>query len=186
MQAVLDWRVVEARITLLVAAYAALFGAVVGVVWHAIAPAIAVARAINGSEAASKSLIGDDAWLALLGIAAGVVCVLMLFLVSPHAAVGPGAQLGLAVGGFLGMLVAARVGHLVGHHAVVSAVAARFPHATPAGIGQVASIFDFRVRAKGVLFAWPIASVFLCALIEWIRALKEPTPLRAAAYPGSP
>src|SRR6201999_1632168 len=50
-----------------VTAYSAVLGGLVGVIWPHVAPRVRLVPAINGSEAASKALLGDDMWLALLG-----------------------------------------------------------------------------------------------------------------------
>jgi hypothetical protein len=153
-----DWRV-EAMVAGFVAAYSAVLGAVVGVIWPRVAPHIHVARAVNGSEAATKALLGDDIWLAGLGIVAGVVAVAGLNLVARNAGAGPGAAVGLAVGGILGSLVAAHVGHMVQEPHVSTALRSSFPGITHGEVTTILGYFGFRVRAKFVLFAWPIAAV---------------------------
>jgi hypothetical protein len=184
----IDWRS-EARIGVLVTAFVTLFGSVVGVVWHALSPQLRIANAIQGSTADMKALIGDDVWLGALGVIAGVICVVLLRLVSNGSADGPGAQIGLAVGGLLGMLVAARVGHLIDHRgfdaSLASAVRAIVPNASDQGIRYVNNLFDLRVRAKGVLLAWPMASVLCNVLILGFRPVKQAPQVRLSAYPGS-
>ena len=181
-----DWSL-EAGTALLVTVFGALFGAIVGVLWHAVAPQIGVVAAVEGSSAATKALIGDDLWLGLLGIVAGVVAVLLVTLVAPNATGGPGAQVGLAVGGVLGMLVAARVGHLIGHQDLAGVVATRFPQGGQRVVDLVLGYFDFKVRASAVLLTWPMASIFLSTSIAWVRALKnQPTVRPASPYPGFP
>jgi hypothetical protein len=179
----INW-MLEARVGLVVTVFTLLLGSVVGLVWHAVAPQVGVVAAVNGSAAATKPLIGDDLWLALIGVIAGVVCVLVLRLLAPHVADGPGALVGLAIGGFLGMLVAARVGHLIGHQDLADIVRTNFPKGGQRAVDLVLGYFDFTVRAKAVLFAWPIVSVLLSGIITWIRALNQPTPRAASPYPG--
>jgi hypothetical protein len=175
----------EIRTAVLVSAFLTLLGSIVGIAWHALAPEIGIVDATNGSTAAMKALIGDDAWLGGLGLVAGVLSVLVLIVVARDDAEGPGATIGLAVGGFLGMLVAARVGHLIGHRELADAVKGGFPGVTPKGVKIVLSYFDFSVRAKGVLFSWPLAAVLLNGVIVFIRSLNEPPPQRLSTYPGS-
>jgi hypothetical protein len=161
------WR--EGVVAVLVAAYSVVLGAVVGLIWPRLAPHIRLVAAINGSEAATKALLGDDMWLALLGLVAGVLSVAVLTLVAREAGGGPGGVLGLAIGGLLGSLVAAQVGHLVQHPHVVSALRASFPGITPHSVATILSYFDFRVRAKAVLVAWPLAAVALHAVTVGLR-----------------
>lgn len=174
---------------IVVAVFAALLGALVGVVWHAVAPHLDVVAAINNPQTKTKSLIGQDLWLGLLGILAGIVCVALLRLVANQQADGPGAQIGLAVGGLLGMIVADRVGHLIGHHAfdasVASAVRSIIPNATDKGVQYVTGLFELKVRAKAVLFSWPIVAVALNVLVMGVRRPNESAPRYAPAYPGS-
>jgi hypothetical protein len=179
-----SWRT-EIRTAVLVTAFLALLGSAVGILWHALAPEIGIVAATNGSTAAMKPLIGDDAWLGGLGILAGILSVLVLVVVARDTSDGPGAMVGLAVGGFLGMLVAARVGHLIGHRELTDAVRNGFPGVTPKGIELVLGYFDFTVRAKGVLFSWPLAAVLLNGVIVFMRSLNEPPPQRLSTYPGS-
>jgi hypothetical protein len=176
---------VELRMFAVVTGFVTLLGSVVGVVWHALAPQIGIVAAAEGSASAMKALIGDDAWLGLLGALAGVLCVLVLTVVAPKQSHGPGAMLGLAVGGLLAMLVAARVGHLIGHRELTNVLQDGFPGITPKGVKLVLSYFDFSVRATAVLLAWPFASVLVNGLIVWVRTSNEAQPARTSAYPGS-
>jgi hypothetical protein len=175
----------EALVAIVVAVFATLLGSLVGVVWHALAPHVAIVPAAQGSADAMKALIGDDLWLALLGIVAGVVCVAALVAVSPRASARPGAMVGLAVGGLLGMLVAARVGHLIGHGDLTHALRTQVPGIGAADIKLVLSYFDFSARWKAALLSWPIASVLLNAVIAAMRVPNQPTRLVLSAYPGS-
>lgn len=159
----------EALVAVLVVAYSVLLGGAVGLIWPRVAPHLRLVDAINGSEAATKALLGDDMWLALLGIVAGVVSVALLALVARDAGQGPGGVIGLAVGGLLGSLVAARVGHLVEHPHVVTALRASFPGITHHSVNTILGYFDFRVRAKAVLLAWPLAAVIVQAAIVALR-----------------
>jgi hypothetical protein len=187
-----DWSA-EARTAAVVTVFAALLGSVVGVIWHAVAPTVGLLAAVNGSAAAMKPFIGDDVWLGFLGAIAGVVCVLVLTLTAPEASRGPGAQIGLAAGGFLGMLVAARVGHQIGHSDVNHSLQAIFRGGDPAGIRRVVTLLDFKVRATGMLLSWPIVSVVVSAATTWVRAFTAPAaPINSqqvpfpSLYSGSP
>jgi hypothetical protein len=170
--------ITEAAVALLVTAYSTLLGAVLGLVWPRLAPHVQLIRAIDGSEAAAKAVLGDDMWFALLGLVAGVVSVAILLLAAGDAGRGPGGVLGLAVGGFLGSLVAAHIGIHVQQPdpAQQQQTAAVLRHIAP-GITQhqidgVVNLFSFRVRANAVLVAWPIAAVILHAAAVISRYLR--------------
>jgi hypothetical protein len=164
-----SWIRAELRFGLVIAVYSALLGGVVGLIWQAGAPRVHLAAAIDGSESAAKPLIGDDVRLGVLGIIAGVVIAIVVLVFGRHRERGPGEVLGLAAGGVLGSLVAARVGDLARHHETVRAIAAAVPGVTSAQTANVLGYFGFHVRATGVLMLWPIASVavYLVAGFGW-------------------
>jgi hypothetical protein len=118
-------------------------------------------------------------WLALLGILAGVVTLAVALLIAPDATSGPGAVLGLAVGGVLGSLVAAQVGHLVQHPHVLADLRVAYPGITRQSTATILGYFDFRVRAKAVLVAWPLAAVIGHTLVTILRQYSP-------AWPGRP
>jgi hypothetical protein len=144
-----------------VAAYSTVVGGAVGLIWQAGAPRVHLGPAINGNEAAAKPLIGDDVHLGLLGIAAGVIVAVIVLLVARDRARGPGAVLGLAVGGVLGALVAARVGNVARHEDMVRALAALIPGVSHSESASLLGYFGFRLRATGLLMMWPIAAVVI-------------------------
>ena len=166
----------EALVAGLVAVYSLLLGGVVGLVWPHFAPHIRLVDAVFGSEAATKALLGDDLWLALVAGIAGVVAVIALWALSRGTADGPGSVVGLAVGGLLGSLVAAQVGHLAQHPNVLSVLHTWFPTITRHSAAAVLSDFDFRVRAKAVLMAWPFTAVVAQAAVVGLR-LRWPSRL---------
>jgi hypothetical protein len=170
----------------IVTAFVALFGAVAGVIWHALAPVLDPHVAYTDPEVVSKLMVGDDLWLALVGIVAGVVCVLAVVVVAPRSIDGPGALVGLAVGGCLAMLVADRVGYLIGVPGLHTTVGALYPGISAKSTAYLIGLFDFKARMTAVLLSWPLASVLLTAAIAWVRAVKQPTPQVYPAYPGSP
>jgi hypothetical protein len=163
------WLLDELRLGVVIAAYSALLGAVVGLVWEAGAPTVQLAQAINGNEAAGKPLIGDDVRLGLLGIIAGIVATAVVLLLGRDRERGPGEVLGLAAGGVLGALVAARVGDLARHHQMVSTIAKVVPGASKAETSTLLGYFGFHVRATGVLLFWPIAAVVVHLLASYAR-----------------
>jgi hypothetical protein len=174
------WRL-EAAAAVLVAAYCTLLGGVAGLVWSHVAPKIydptgasRLLAAFNGSEAATKVLLGDDMSYAFVMLGAGVVSVAILTLVGRrHGAVGgPGAMVGLAVGGLLGALVAAHLGHDIQRAHLVSAVPAlraTDPHITRK---VVLFYFDFEVRIRQFFVIWPITAVVLQGLVVGARRLR--------------
>jgi hypothetical protein len=168
----LDWRR-ELTAFGLITVFSALVGGAVGPIWHAVAPQLNLVSANDGSAAATKVLIGDDLWLGLVGILAGVACVLVLAVVARAMLRGPGAVLGLAAGGFLGSLVAAHLGHRVGHHQMVAGLATAFPHAKQHGIRLFLSYYDFRVRARAVLLGWPLAAVAGAGLVSLADQVRD-------------
>jgi hypothetical protein len=157
----------QLRLGVVIAAYSALLGAVVGLVWEAGAPTIQLAAAINGNEGAGKPLIGDDLRLGLLGIVAGILAAAVVLVLGRNRERGPGEVLGLAAGGVLGALVAARVGDLARHHQMVSTIARIVPGATPGETSNILDYFGFHVRATGVLLFWPIAAVAVHLLASY-------------------
>lgn len=159
----------EVLVAVVITAYSVLLGGVVGLIWPRVAPHIRLADAIFGSEAATKALLGDDMWLALLGAIAGLVVVAVAFVTARDAVAGPGGVVGLAVGGVLGSLVAAQVGHLVQHPHVVAALHAGFPTLAHHQIATILGYFDFRVRARAVLVAWPLAAVMVHSAVTTLR-----------------
>jgi hypothetical protein len=159
----------EALVALLVVAYSMVLGGAVGLIWPRVAPHIRLADAIDGSEAATKALLGDDLWLALLGIFAGVLSVALLALIARDAGGGPGGVLGLAIGGLLGSIVAAHVGHLVQSPHILSELKASFPGISAHSLTTIVGYFGFRVRARAVLVAWPVAAVALHAATAAFR-----------------
>lgn len=181
-----NWQV-ETRNALVIALYATLLGSLAGVVWHALAPRINIVGIAAGRLTGTgyKPMIGDDVWLGLVGVVAAIICVGALLIVAPDASRGPGAMFGLAIGGFLGMLVAARVGHLIGHSDFDTALRSAYPQAQVSRITSFLGSYDFSLRAKAALFTWPFVSVALNTLILGMRRTNQPTPLMVSAYPGS-
>jgi hypothetical protein len=162
------WRM-EILVAEVVTLYSLVLGAAVGLLWPRVAPHIRLVAAINGSEAATKALLGDDMWLALLGIIAGIVSVALLALVAGDDGAGPGGAIGLALGGVLGSLVAGHVGHLVQQPHITAALHSSFPTITHTQVTTILGYFGFKVRARAVLAAWPIAAVIVHAATVALR-----------------
>lgn len=176
-----DWRS-ETVVAVLVAAYSAVLGAVAGLLWSRFSPKIYLPKsaprltdAVNGSEAASKVLLGDDMWLALFALLAGVVAVAILLLVAREHGDGPGGMIGLAVGGILGTLVAAHLGHRIQQPHLVASLKHAFPGITPSGVKTLLGYFGFTLRIKSLLLVWPIVAIVLNAAVIGLRYLRERT-----------
>ena len=141
----------------------ALSGAVAGLVWEAVAPKLVLSRAIQGDEVAFKAQVGADVAFVAVALAAGVLCAAVALIL--FRARGPGLVAGLALGGVAAAFVADRVGYLVDRAATLTAIhAAGVAHPSPLGV----SLLDFRLRALGVVVAWPLAAVVVVALVEMI------------------
>jgi hypothetical protein len=147
----------DGLVALLTTAMVAASGAVVGLVWSASAPKLSIRALVGGSEATFKSQIAADGRFLLLAVLAGVVCAGVLVALGER---GPGAVVGLAVGGVLAALVANRVGAVAQHDATMSALRSL---AIPRS-AHVLDLVDFRVRADGVLLGWPIAALVVHGL----------------------
>lgn len=150
------------------AVFVALSGAIAGLIWAAIAPKLAVGRAIAGAEVAFKAQVGADVSFLAVTVVAGVLCAAVATI--GFRASGPGLVTGLAAGGLTAAFIADRVGYLVERSATLTAIhAAGVAH--PSGLGV--SLLDFRVRALGVVTGWPIAAVVVAALVEAMRTRRR-------------
>jgi hypothetical protein len=163
----------EATVGIFAIIYSVLLGGAVGEIWPRVAPHVQIVRAIDGSEAAAKALLGDDMWFALLGVAAGVLAVAALLLVARDHGRGPGAVLGLAIGGVLGSFVAAHIGHRIQQPHIVTTLHTQVPHITPRQVKAVLGYFTFEVRTKTVFLAWPVAAVVVHALSLVLRPARQ-------------
>jgi len=156
-----DWRR-DGPVALLTVVFVVLAGQVVGLIWSATTPKLSIRQVALGAESPFESEIAADGRFLLLGLIAGVVCALVVLLLRQH---GPGAAIGLAIGGLLAAMVANRVGAVAQHDGTVAALSAL-------GLSHGDRIFDligFRVRALGVLLAWPIAAVVVHGLAVALR-----------------
>lgn len=152
----------DGLVALLTATLVTLAGSVLGLIWSATAPKLSLRAVAAGSEATFKSQIGADGRFLLLGIVAGVICAGVVVALGER---GPGAVLGLAVGGLLAALVANRVGVVAQHDATLSALRSLgIPHSA-----RVLDLVDFRVRALGVLLGWPLAALVVHGLVTLLH-----------------
>lgn len=152
----------DGAVLLLTTALVTIAGAVVGLIWSATAPKLSIRELAAGSEATFKSQVGADARFLLLSIVAGIICAGVVLAFGQR---GPGAVVGLAIGGLLAALVANRVGVVAQHDATLSALKSL-------GLSHSARVLDlvgFRVRAQGVLLAWAIAALVVHGLTTLIH-----------------
>lgn len=150
--------------------FVALAGPVAGLVWAALGPQLSIPRVVAGSEAAFRTQLGADVSFLAVGVVAGIVCTAVAM--AGFRGRGPGVLVGLAVGGLAAAFIADRVGYLVHHESTVTAL--RAVGATPSG--SLVSLLDFRVRALGVVTAWPLTSVIVHAFSTLIAAQRRSLP----------
>lgn len=161
-----DWRV-EAFVAGAGTLFLAIAGVIAGLLWDTAAPKLSVAKLAASSSATFRAQIGADAWFLLVTALVGAAAAVVMCLVVRRP--GPGTAVALAAGGLLGSFVADRVGFLAERHATVSALQAL---GVQAG-GDLVSEIDFRVRALGVVVAWPLVGLAVLGLFIGIDALRR-------------
>jgi hypothetical protein len=157
----------DTSVALLTAIYVTLLGPVAGLVWAAVAPKLSIPALAAGSDATFHALIGADAWFLLVGGVAGAIAALVAVAVLGEP--GPGAAIGLALGGLAAAFVADRIGFLSERGATTEALRAIGAHPT----GALVSEIDFRIRALGVLTVWPIASMAVLGIVIAINTARR-------------
>jgi hypothetical protein len=153
----------DAVVGLVVAAFVGLTGPVVGLIWSATAPKMSIRQAVGGSEEPFQAQIADDGHFLVLAVIAGLVCAALVLLLRAE---GPGVMVGLAVGGVIAAVLANQVAIVAQHDGTVVALRALGIHAT----GRALDTIGFKVRASGVVMAWPIASVVVAGIAAALRA----------------
>ena len=154
----------EVRDFVLVTLYVALTGPVVGLIWAAASPKTDLLKALTSSGVAWKAEAGADAYFFLIGLAAGVVCAGIALACRRD---GPGALAGLAGGGVAAAFVADRVGYLLNRSDTLDVL-----RANSISLSRLAEFgIDpfFKVRALGVIMAWPIAALVVHASAVGLR-----------------
>jgi len=162
----------ELLVAVLVIALGAAVGIVAGLVWAAVAPHIPVAAQLAGRETANKALVGQDLAFAAVAATAGVVVVALVLAAGGlrdrrgrDLVRGPGAVLGLAIGGLVGAFVADLVGKARRDPGFVSALHRLAPH-LPASVQPVySSAYAFQLRTLGLVVVWPIVAVLVHAIV---------------------
>lgn len=156
----------DGLVFLVTAVFVTLSGAVAGLVWAAVAPKLSVAGVVAGHESPFRAQIGADVWFILVGASAGVLTAAVALLLRAD---GPAASAGLGVGGIAAAFVADRVGWLTQHGDLLDAL--RALNLDPANINL--GLLDFRVRALGVLVAWPLAAIVVHTCAVAIRGQRR-------------
>lgn len=161
----------EVVVAVLTALYVTLAGAAAGLVWAAVAPKLSKQAVLNLSGALFQPQIGADARFLIVAAVAGILCTVVAVLVLGEP--GPGMVAGLAVGGLAAAFVADRVGYLAELHGSTRMAIAAF---RSLGAEPFHGEFDFRVRALGVVVAWPIASLAVVGLVMALYAWRRSLP----------
>lgn len=157
----------EGLIALVGTIFLAIAGAVAGLLWDAAAPKLSFRALAASADQTFRPQIGADAWFLLVTVLVGLVTAVAFCLAIRRP--GPGAAVGLAVGGLLGALVADRVGFVAERHAAVAGLHAIGYRAT----GDLVTQVDFRVHALGVIAAWPLVALAVLGIFVGIDALRR-------------
>ena len=187
------WLRRELLVTAFVVAYSAIAGGAAGAVWQAAATHIHLGvaggstGAINGSEASMKALLDDDMQFALIGLIVGALLSAVLVITMRNHVAGPGAVVGLVIGGVLGSIIAAHIGGMARHASFAATLRHAFPGITPGSIADLRSDFGFRVRARGLMLAWPAAALVVYFYAALFRALRRrPEQRHALPWTSAP
>ncbi|WP_051827981.1 DUF2567 domain-containing protein [Streptomyces bicolor] len=147
----------EVREGAVVALVVALSGALLGVLWWWLAPSVPLVGDVVDNnwvvyfkDTEGEQAVGVDGTFTLLALAFGLVSAVAVFLIRRRG--GVPLVVGLAVGGFLGSLLAWKVGVWLGPSQDVIA------HAKEAGKGVTFSA-PLKLGAKGVWLVWPLGAL---------------------------
>jgi hypothetical protein len=165
----------DVRVSAAVAAAVTLLGLPMAALWHAVAPTPLVAVGAAGptiAETSGKAWIGGDAWFAVIGVVAGLVCAFAAYRWSREH--GVAVVVGLAVGGMCAALIMWRLGGWLGPDSLSSQ--------SHGGKTLGTYHLPLQLRAKGVLFAWPLFSVI--ASFGLVAGLQRPEPVSASPWPA--
>lgn len=144
----------------LMAVLLALFAPLVGLLWAHLSPELSVTQVLSGSEVPFKAEIGDDVWFLLLAGLAGALTGAVAYTVGGR---GPGVVLGLVFGGLGAAAVAARVGFLAQRAHLLGQMRSH-------GVNPLYyDALEFKLRALGVVTAWPIAAVAVFMIVAAFR-----------------
>ena len=148
-------------------------GAPLGLLWAALRPKLDPLVVSQASESALKPQFTADLKLALLGLAGGAVAGAVAWaLVRRH---GTGAAVGLALGGYAAMRVAAQVGRLAAHPDQLRAVTeaqlgpGEMLTGTRQQISEFLDLLSFHLRAGAVLYTFSIGALLLFGVLTYVR-----------------
>jgi hypothetical protein len=136
-----------------------LSGPLVGLIWAAVGPAVPLRPVLRGSGSAYRNQVGADFHFLLLSATAGLLCAAVAV---ARRRDGPGVLLGLVVGGLGAAVVADRVAYLVERGDTLDTLA--HLQVSLATLHRYGIDPFFKVRALGVLVAWPMAAIVLHAI----------------------
>ncbi|MFE9018226.1 AAA family ATPase [Streptomyces sp. NPDC007808] len=164
----------EVREAAVVGVLVALGGALLGVLWWWLAPSVPLVGDVVGKswvvyfkETEGEQAIGVDGTFTLLALAFGLVSAVAVFLWRRRG--GVPLVVALAVGGFLGSLLAWRVGVWLGPTGDVIA------HAKDVGRGVTFSA-PLKLGAKGAWLAWPLAALMVHLGLTGLFGPREVDP----------
>lgn len=175
-----SWRRGDSAAVLVTTLMIAMLGAPVGLLWSATSAHLDIAAVVNsGSEEAFGAQFGGDAHFFIIGAVMGVLTAVVAVAFGRRH--GPGVVVGLAVGGLLAGIVAARIGYLARHDGLLAEL-----HRldVPA---SAASLVAFKLRATGAVVVWPIVAVAVFAvatLVHWVEPEQRVAVPAAAGRPA--
>ncbi|MGI5407647.1 AAA family ATPase [Streptomyces chartreusis] len=174
----------ELREAAIVTVVVALLGALLGLLWWRLAPSVPlVGDVVDDSwvvyfkDSEGEQAIGVDGTFTLLALAFGLVSAVAVFLWRRRG--GVPLVIGLAVGAFLGSLLAWWLGVRLGPTGDVIA------HAKEVGKG-VAFSAPLKLGAKGALLAWPLAALLVHLGLTALFGPRDADPYHQHPPEGQP
>ncbi|MET8168909.1 DUF2567 domain-containing protein [Streptomyces sp. NPDC005329] len=167
----------ELREAAVITVAVALAGALLGLLWVWLAPKVPLVGdlvddnwVVYFKDTEGEQAIGVDGTFTLLALACGAVSAAAVFLWRRRG--GVPLVIALAVGGFLGSLLAWRLGVWLGPESDVIA------HAQSAGKGVTFSA-PLKLGAKGALLAWSFAAALVHLGLTALFGPRDPDPYQA-------
>ncbi|MDR6978144.1 hypothetical protein J2X68_004869 [Streptomyces sp. 3330] len=164
----------ELREAAVITVAVAVAGALLGLLWVWLAPKVPLVGelvddnwVVYFKDTEGEQAIGVDGTFTLLALACGAVSAVAVFLWRRRG--GVPLVIALAVGGFLGSLLAWRLGVWLGPESDVIA------HARSAGKG-VTFPAPLKLGAKGALLAWPFAAALVHLGLTSLFGPRDPDP----------
>ncbi|AUG76670.1 hypothetical protein CFP65_1795 [Kitasatospora sp. MMS16-BH015] len=157
------------------AAAGAVLGLAAGGLWYWLAPRvplIATTTAIQYADPEGEQRVGADGVFTLIGLGAGLLTALVVFLLSRRRGGGIAVALGLAAGGLLGSLIAWWFGMWLGPGSSKADVIAQARHA---GVG-VQFGAGLELGATGALLVWPMSAMVVLLGLSAAFGKREEDP----------